>query len=182
MILLGVSGSIAAYKAAELLRLLIKAGQEVQVMMTPAATKFVGPLTFQALSGRPVITDTLDPKDWQMAHLDLPEKAAAVVIAPASANLLSNLARGGAGDIVSASLLAIPRDAAGKTKAPVFIAPAMHEAMWRHPATQENVKALARYGYRLIGPTEGALGRAGDSGEGRMSEPSEIAQAVLKAL
>src|SRR5436853_3620834 len=112
MILLGVSGSIAAYKSVELLRLLLKAGQEVHVVMTQAATHFVGPLTFQALSGRPVLTDTLDPQGWQMAHLDLPEKASAFVIAPASAHVLSQLAAGGAGDIVTASALAMPRNSA----------------------------------------------------------------------
>src|SRR3954462_15492236 len=109
MILLGVSGSIAAYKAVELLRLLVKAGQDVQVVMTEAATHFVGPLTFQALSGHPVLTNTLDPKGWQMAHLDLPEKTSAFVIAPASAHTLSQLAAGAAGDIVTASALAMPR-------------------------------------------------------------------------
>src|SRR6266850_4103162 len=108
MILLGVSGSIAAYKSVELLRLLLKAGQDVYVVMTEAATHFVGPLTFQALSGHPVLTDTLDPKGWQMAHLDLPEKASALVIAPASAQVLSELAHGAAGNIITASALAMP--------------------------------------------------------------------------
>lgn len=182
MILLGVSGSIAAYKSVELLRLLVKAGQDVHVLMTEAATHFVGPLTFQALSGHPVLTDTLDPQGWQMAHLDLPEKASAYAIAPASAHTLSQLANGGAGDIVTASALAMPRTLSGKLKAPVYIAPAMHEAMWLHPATQSNAKALKGYGYRLIGPERGELGRAGDVGHGRMVEPEEIAAVILKAL
>jgi phosphopantothenoylcysteine decarboxylase/phosphopantothenate--cysteine ligase len=182
MILLGVSGSIAAYKAVELLRQLLKAGQDVYVVMTEAATHFVGPLTFQAMSGHPVLTDTLDPQGWQMAHLDLSEKAKAFVIAPASAHVLSQLAAGGAGDIVTASALAMPRSASGKLKAPVFIAPAMHEAMWLHPATQSNVKTLKRYGYQFIGPERGDLGRTGDVGHGRMIEPAAIAQTVLKAI
>jgi phosphopantothenoylcysteine decarboxylase / phosphopantothenate---cysteine ligase len=182
MILLGVSGSIAAYKSVELLRLLLKTGQEVHVIMTEAATRFVGPLTFQALSGHPVLTDTLDPKGWQMAHLDLPEKASALVIAPASAHLLSQLAVGAAGNIITASVLGMPRTSAGKLKAPIFIAPAMHEAMWTHPATQANVKLLKQYGYQFIGPLRGPLGRVGDVGGGRMSEPSEIVAVVTKAI
>src|SRR5580698_10156227 len=135
MILLGVSGSIAAYKAVELLRLLMKAGQDVHVVMTEAATHFVGPLTFQAISGHAVVTNTLDPQGWQMGHLDLPEKASAFVVAPATAHTLSQMAYGEAGDIVNAAILAMPRSSSGKLKAPVFIAPAMHEAMWQHPAT-----------------------------------------------
>jgi phosphopantothenoylcysteine synthetase/decarboxylase len=182
MILLGVSGSIAAYKAVELLRLLLKSGQEVHILMTEAATHFVGPLTFQALSGHPVLTDTLDPQGWQMAHLDLPEKASALVIAPASAHILSELARGEAGNIITASALAMPRATSGKLKAPVFLAPAMHEVMWTHPATQNNVRTLRSYGYQLIGPERGPLGRVGDQGLGRMSEPDAIAGIVLKVI
>jgi phosphopantothenoylcysteine decarboxylase/phosphopantothenate--cysteine ligase len=182
MILLGVTGSIAAYKAVELLRLFTKAGEEVHVVMTKAATHFVGPLTFQSLSGHTVLTDTLDPQGWQMAHLDLPERAAAFVIAPASAHTLSQLAVGAAGDIVTTSALAMPRSAQGKLKAPVFIAPAMHEAMWLHPATQANAQTLKKYGYQLLGPERGELGRTGDSGHGRMVEPASIASLVLKSL
>jgi phosphopantothenoylcysteine decarboxylase / phosphopantothenate---cysteine ligase len=179
MILLGVTASIAAYKAAEVLRRFVKAGREVRVVMTPSATHFVGPLTFQALSGFPVLTDVLDARGEQMAHLDLPEHAKAVVIAPASAECLSQLARGGAADLVTASVLAIPRDKEGRLSIPVYVAPAMHEAMWRHPATQANVKRLQEYGYTLIGPEEGALGRSGDAGLGRMSEPEKIVERVL---
>lgn len=182
MILLGVSGSIAAYKAVELLRLLLKAGQDVHVVMTPGATRFVGALTFQALSGHPVSVDVLDPQGWQMAHLDLPEKAQAMVIAPATADLLSQLAIGATSTMLSASALAMPRNARGKLQAPVWIVPAMHEAMWLHPATQANVKTLKRYGYQFIGPERGPLGRVGDQGVGRMSEPEKIAQTVLKTI
>jgi phosphopantothenoylcysteine decarboxylase / phosphopantothenate---cysteine ligase len=182
MILLGVSGSIAAYKSVELLRLLLKAGRDVRVLMTEAAARFVGPLTFQALSGHPVLTDTLDPQGWQMAHLDLPEKASAFVIAPASAHLLSQLAAGAAGNIITASVLGMPRSSAGKLRAPVLIVPAMHEAMWIHPATQANVKSLKGFGYQFIGPERGPLGRVGDVGGGRMTEPETIAKMVLKAM
>lgn len=182
MILLGVTGSIAAYKAVELLRLFLKAGEDVHVLMTQSATHFVGPLTFQALSGHPVLVDALDPQGWQIAHLDLAEKASALLMAPASANSLSRLATGSAGDIISASVLSMPRTTTGRLRTPVFVAPAMHEAMWTHPATQANVKALKRYGYRLIGPERGSLGRIGDEGLGRLSPPETIAQTVLKVL
>lgn len=180
MILLGVTGSIAAYKAVELLRLLIKGGQDVQVVMTPAATRFVGALTFQGLSGHPVFTDAMDPQAYQMAHLALAEKADAIIVAPASADTLSHMARGGAQDLVSAAVLSAPRKPSGKLDIPVFIAPAMHESMWLHPATQANVTVLKSYGYEIIGPEKGPLGRAGDTGYGRMTEPEEIAALVLK--
>lgn len=182
MILLGVTGSIAAYKAVEVLRLLIKGGQEVHVVMTPAATQFVGPLTFQSLSGHPVFSDPLDARAYPMAHLALAEKASAVVVAPASAETLSQLARGGAGDLLTASFLSVPRNKSGALSIPVFIAPAMHDAMWNHPATQDNVKRLKGFGYQFIGPEKGPLGRAGDEGEGRLSDPATIAKTVLDAL
>jgi phosphopantothenoylcysteine decarboxylase/phosphopantothenate--cysteine ligase len=180
MILLGVTGSIAAYKAVEVLRLFVKAGQEVHVVMTAPATRFVGPLTFQGLSGHPVFSDVLDPHAYQMAHLALAEKADAVVVAPASAESLSELARGAAHDLVSACVLSVPRTPAGKLKSPVYIVPAMHESMWMHPATQANVKTLQSYGYEFIGPEKGPLGRAGEAGLGRMAEPSFITEQVLK--
>jgi len=181
MIVLGVTGSIAAYKAAEILRGFTKAGHDVQVVMTPAATQFVGPLTFHGLSGRPVLTDALDPKAYTVAHLELAEKARALIVAPASAETLSRLARGSAEDLVCAAVLSVPRKK-GALTIPVFIAPAMHEAMWQHPATQANVKLLTHYGYQLLGPEKGPLGRAGDSGEGRMREPAQIVSGVLQAL
>ncbi len=180
MILLGVTGSIAAYKAVELLRLLIKGGQDVQVVMTPTATQFVGALTFQGLSGHTVFTDAADPNAYQMAHLAFAEKADAIVVAPASAESLSVMAHGGARDLVCAAVLSAPRTASGALKNPIYIAPAMHESMWLHPATQANVKTLKSYGYTFVGPEKGDLGRAGDRGEGRMSEPETIASLVLK--
>ncbi len=182
MILLGVTGSIAAYKAADVLRLLQKGGQDVHVVMTPSAAQFVGPLTFQALSGHPVVSNTLDPQGWQTAHLDLAEKARAIVIVPATAESLSNLARGSAGDIVCASVLSAPRNPAGRLKTSVYIAPAMHEAMWLHPATQANVRQLKVYGYQMVGPEKGPLSRAGESGWGRLVAPADLAARVLKGL
>lgn len=181
MILLGVTGSIAAYKAAEILRGFVKAGQDVRVVMTPAATRFVGPLTFQGLSGHAVLTDPLDPQAYSMAHLELAETAAAIVVAPASAETLSRLARGSAQDLVCATVLAAPR-AKGKLTTPVFIAPAMHEGMWTHPATQANARLLQSYGYEFLGPETGPLGRAGDRGEGRLLDPAVLVQKVLKAI
>lgn len=182
MIVLGVTGSIAAYKAVEVLRLLVKGGQEVHVLMTPAAAQFVGPLTFQGLSGHPVFSDPLDARAYPMAHLAFAEKASGVLIAPATAESLSQLARGGAQDLIGATCLSVPRSAAGKLKIPVLLAPAMHEAMWRHPATQANVKQLRRYGYQFVGPEKGALGRAGDEGEGRLADPAQIVKALLDAI
>ncbi len=122
----------------------------------------------------------MDPQAYQMAHLTLAEKAKAVVVVPASAESLSQLSRGGAHDLVSACVLSVPRTSAGKLKTPVFIAPAMHESMWLHPATQANVKTLKGYGYQFIGPQKGDLGRAGDTGEGRMSDPQTIVGQLLK--
>jgi phosphopantothenoylcysteine decarboxylase/phosphopantothenate--cysteine ligase len=148
--------------------------------MTPAATRFVGPLTFQALSGHPVFSDPLDPQAYQMAHLSLAEKAAAILVAPASAESLLHLALGSAHDLVSACVLSVPRTSSGKLKIPVLIAPAMHESMWLHPATQAHTKTLKSYGYDVIGPEKGDLGRHGDSGLGRLSDPSVIADHVLK--
>jgi phosphopantothenoylcysteine decarboxylase/phosphopantothenate--cysteine ligase len=182
LILLGVSGSIAAYKAVDVLRLLTKAGQDVHVLMTEAATRFVGPLTFRALSGHEVLVDVLDPQQWRMAHLDLSEKANALVVAPASADLLSQLACGGARNILTASALAMPRNSSGKLRAPVILAPAMHTSMWLHPATRANVKTLKGFGYQFIGPESGPLGRLGDEGVGRMADPQAIASVVLKAV
>lgn len=180
MILLGVSGSIAAYKAVDLLRLLVKAGESVQVLMTPSATRFVAPLTFQALSGRSVLTDVMDPQGWQMAHLDTLKQTSAYVIAPASANVLASFAQGAAGCILSTTALACAHHS-GKFVPPVFLAPAMHDTMWLHPATQANVKTLKGYGYQFIGPVEGDLGKVGDKGIGRMADPSVIAQTILQA-
>jgi len=180
MILLGVTGSIAAYKSAEILRLLSKAGEDVHVVMTQAAARFVGPLTFQALSGHPVMTDPLDPDAYQMPHLALAEKVSAVLVAPATADTLSRLSAGRADDLIAAIVLALPRASKGKSGAPVVIAPAMHQSMWLHPATQGNVKTLKTYGYRFIGPEKGPLGRAGDEGIGRMADPTAIVDYVLK--
>lgn len=172
-ILLGVSASIAAYKAAELVRLLRKAGAEVNCVLTPAAAKFITPLTLSALSGRPTQQDVLDEKVWSMAHLSLAKSADAVLIAPCTADFLAQLASGASDNLISACVLA--------TRAPVFIAPAMHEPMWTHPATQRNVKTCREFGYRFIGPVDGPLA-SGDSGMGRMEDPARLVSLLTEAL
>ena len=169
-VILGVSGSIAAYKAVGLARLLAERGATVDVAMTAGATAFVAPLTFASLTHRPVITDVmaLDP-DQQIAHVELAEAADAVVLAPATANLLAELAAGLVGSAPAAIVCA--------TRAPVVIAPAMDAGMWTHPATQRNAETLRGFGYRIVEPEVGALA-SGLTGVGRLAEPSEIADAV----
>ena len=161
-ILLVVSGGIAAYKSVILLRALRAAGAEVEVLMTSAAERFVGPVTFEALSGRPVHTDL-----WTnpLAHIELGRKSDLAIVAPATADLLSAMAHGRADDLASATLLA-----AG---CPVLACPAMNVRMWENPATCRNVALLTGDGIRLVGPAHGELAE-GETGIGRMAEPEEI--------
>ena len=171
-ILLGVTGSIAAYKAAELVRLFVKNGDEVRVVMTPAATKFVGPLTFQTLSRNPVYIEEFDrPAEWRPEHISLADCDLAVV-APASANTLAKLRHGIADNLLTSTLLA--------TRAPVAVAPAMNDGMWESPVTQENIAALGARGVKVLVPGTGELA-CGTVGLGRMAEPAEIF-AALAAL
>jgi phosphopantothenoylcysteine decarboxylase/phosphopantothenate--cysteine ligase len=173
-ILLGVSGGIAAYKAAELLRLLQQAGHEVRVVMTRAAMEFVRPLTFQALSGKPVHSDLLDPNaEAAMGHIELARWAERILIAPASADVIARLAHGQADDLLAAVCLA--------SEAPVAIAPAMNRAMWAHAATAENIQLLQRRGVQVWGPDEGVQA-CGEVGPGRMLEPAELAQRMQRWL
>lgn len=170
-VLLGLSGGIAAYKSAELTRLLVKAGAEVRVVMTQGAQAFITPLTFQALSGNPVHTSLLDPEaEAGMGHIELAKWADLILIAPASADLMARLAAGMADDLLTTLCLA--------SEAPCLIAPAMNQAMWRHPATQRNVTLLESYGAQILGPAQGAQA-CGDVGPGRMLEPEEIFEQVL---
>jgi len=171
-ILLGVTGGIAAYKAAYLARLLRERGAEVQVLMTPAATRFVGPDTFAALTGRPVHSDVFEHTD-EVLHVRLAHEADAAVVAPATANVLAKLAIGLADDLLTSTLLELTT--------PVVVAPAMHTGMWESPATRENVRTLRSRGVRIVGPSEGSLA-AGDEGMGRMADPEEIVEAVQAAL
>ena len=173
-ILLGVTGGIAAYKCAELVRLLKKAGAQVVVVMTEAATRFVTPLTFQALSGNPVAVDAWDPEHGGgMTHIDLTRAADLMVIAPASADFMAKVAQGRADDLLSALVLA--RDC------PIAIAPAMNRQMWGNPATQRNKALLEQDGMALWGPGTGEQA-CGEVGEGRMLEACELAEAVIAAL
>ncbi|HEY2025612.1 MAG TPA: bifunctional phosphopantothenoylcysteine decarboxylase/phosphopantothenate--cysteine ligase CoaBC [Gemmatimonadaceae bacterium] len=164
-ILLGISGGIASYKSAWLARLLSKAGAEVDVVLTRAATEFVGAITFEALTGRPVHTGLFDP-GRALDHIRLAKEADAVVIAPATADLMARAATGQADDLLTACLLA--------TEAPVLLVPAMNDRMWAHVQTQANAGHLRALGYRLLEPDEGLLAAGEGSGPGRMPEPETI--------
>lgn len=165
-ILLGISAGIAAYKSAHLARLLKKAGAEVRVVMTEGAQAFITPLTLQALTGEAVRTSLLDPEaEAGMGHIELARWAEVVLIAPATADLMARLAHGHADDLLTTLCLA--------TEADCMMAPAMNQAMWRHPATQDNAVRLAEYGWRLLGPDAGDQA-CGDVGPGRMLEPESI--------
>lgn len=167
-IVLGVTGGIAAYKAAELTRLLRSAGASVRVVMTHAATAFVSPLTFQALSGNPVHTELLDTgEESAMGHISLARWTDLVLIAPATADFIARLRIGLGNDLLSAVCLA--------TRAPIAAAPAMNQAMWDNPATQDNVRCLSDRGVRIIGPAEGDQA-CGEVGLGRLLEPQRICE------
>ena len=168
-VLLGVTGSIAAYKAAELVRMFVRRGDEVRVVMTPAAAQFVTPLTFQTLSRNPVFVDQFaPPPEWKPSHISLADCDIALV-APATANSIAKMRCGIADNLLTATLLA--------TRAPIVVAPAMNSGMWSAAATQDNVAALRARGVRFVGPVDGELACAAE-GAGRMAEPSEIFEAV----
>ena len=165
-IILGVSSSVACYKAVELARLFMKAGAEVQVVMTTNATKLVAPLQFESLTGHPVYVDVFSRENrWDVEHVAAAKWGEAMVMAPATANLLAKMAHGIADDAPTTLYLAFP--------GPVFAAPAMHTEMWRHPATKDNMRRLEERGVMVIPPGKGALA-SGDIGEGRLAEPEEI--------
>lgn len=169
-ILLGVSGGIAAYKSADLVRRLQDAGADVRVVMTVSAREFITPLTMQALSGHPVHTDLLDPSaEAAMGHIELARWADLVLIAPASANLMARMAHGHGNDLLTTLCLA--------TGAPIAIAPAMNQQMWADVATQRNLLMLQEKGVHVFGPASGSQA-CGDVGQGRMLEPMEILQAA----
>ena len=165
-VVLGVTGSIASYKALDLASRLVQAGALVDVVLSYGATQFVTPLAFRALTHRPVVTDTFDPaSELAVEHVMLAERAAAVVVAPATAHLLARVAHGLADDPLATTILA--------TRAPVLLAPAMDGHMWDAPATQENVATLRARGVTIVGPAAGRLA-SGQVGMGRLVEPSEI--------
>jgi phosphopantothenoylcysteine decarboxylase/phosphopantothenate--cysteine ligase len=170
-IVLGVSGGIAAYKAAEITRLLVRAGADVQVVLTGAGERFVTPLTFQALSGHPVWTELWNERaESGMAHIDLGRDVDAILIAPATADIIARLAQGQADDLLSTLCLA--------RTCPLLVAPAMNSQMWEHPATRRNVATLRADGVTVLGPDVGEQA-CGEFGAGRMLESAAVAEAIL---
>ena len=173
-ILLGVSGGIAAYKAADLCSKLVQGGAGVTVVMTPSAKQFVGPTTFEALTGRPVYSDMFDPQEHHLGeHIGLARRAELYVVAPATANTIAKLACGLADDLVSTLALSVT--------CPVLVAPAMNNDMWTQPSVQRNVQQLKDDGRLLIDPAEGWLS-CGAVGPGRMAEPAAIGERVAEIL
>ncbi|MBK9519725.1 MAG: bifunctional phosphopantothenoylcysteine decarboxylase/phosphopantothenate--cysteine ligase CoaBC [Anaeromyxobacter sp.] len=173
-VVLGVGGGIAAYKACEVARLVVKGRGRVRVAMTQAATRFVGPLTFQALTGAPVVVDLLDEStERSYGHLQLAREADLFLVAPATADLIARLRAGMGDDAVTTTALAVT--------CPVLLAPAMNTRMWQNPAVRENLAALKARGWHVVGPGAGVLAD-GDVGEGRLAEPGEIAVAASRLL
>ncbi len=172
-IVLGVCGGIAAYKCVELLRLLRQAGAEVRVMMTANATRFVGTVTFEALSGYAVCTDLFRGSDAAIRHIEWAQEADAVVVAPATANMVGKLSRGIADDALSTFMLAVT--------APVLVCPAMNTHMYQHPAVQRNLARLASYGHRVLAPDTGELA-CGTTGPGRLPAPQRIFDALVELV
>ncbi|MDC8786001.1 bifunctional phosphopantothenoylcysteine decarboxylase/phosphopantothenate--cysteine ligase CoaBC [Roseateles koreensis] len=176
-VLLGLSGGVACYKSAELVRLLIKAGATVQVMMTEAAEHFITPVTMQALSGRPVVRSQWDAREANnMAHINHGREADVMLIAPASADFIAKLAQGRADELLSLTALARPL-----ARGPLLVAPAMNREMWAHPATQRNVAILRADGALILGPGEGEQA-CGEVGDGRMLEAAELLGELEAAL
>ncbi len=172
-IVLGLTGGVACYKAAELARALIKAGASVQVVMTEAARHFITPVTMQALTGKPVFTDQWDSRiSNNMAHIDLTRHADAILIAPCSADFMRKLVHGAADDLLSTLCLARP------STVPLLVAPAMNVEMWQNPATQRNVDQLKQDGVSLCGPAAGEQA-CGETGLGRMLEPEQLVEMLL---
>ena len=173
-LVLGVTGGIAAYKSAEIASQLKKQGHDVYVIMTKHATEFIAPLTFETLTNHPVVVDMFTRETpWEVEHIALAKRADVFLVAPASANFLGKYANGIADDMLTTTVLA--------TKAPVVLAPAMNTNMWSNAIVQKNVEALKSFGVSMVGPGSGYLA-CGDLGQGRMSEPEEIVEAVHDAL
>ncbi len=173
-ILLGVCGSIAAYRACDIARELMRAGHDVQVVLTHSASRLIAPATFEALTGKPVVVDVFhEPERGQIAHIRLAQQADLVLIAPATAHTLARLALGLADDMLTTLALV--------TRAPILAAPAMNPAMWSHPATQSHVQTLQARGVEFIEPTYGLMA-CGDEGWGKLAETPVIVQAVLNRL
>src|SRR4051812_36774785 len=178
-VLLGVTGGISAYKAVELVRLATKAGHAVRVVQTPASVQFVGRATFEGVTGAPVLVDEFEPDPARgafpgdeapghapISHLELVRRADVYAIVPASANTIAKLAHGMADNLLTSAALA--------STAPLVVAPAMNEKMWRHPATQANVDTLRERGATIVPPNNGPLASKGEYGEGRLAEPADV--------
>ena len=173
-VVLGITGGIAAYKAADLASKLTQAGAKVETVMTEAATKFITPLTLRNLTGRPVVTDMFEmASEYSEEHIAMAEAADVVVIAPATANSIAKLAAGMADDMLGCVVLA--------TEAPVIIAPAMNDVMYRNAVTQENIEKLKARGFKFIDPEYGRLA-SGKMGQGRLAENEKIIQAAEQAV
>src|SRR3954470_24851485 len=185
-ILLGVTGGIAAYKSVELARLAIKAGHSVRVVQTPASLQFVGKATFEGITGAPVLVDEFEPDPARgafpgdaapdhaaISHLELVRRADVYAVVPASANTIAKLAHGIADNLLTSAALA--------STAPLLIAPAMNDRMWRHPATQTNVQLLRERGATIVPPATGPLASKGEYGEGRLAEPADVFAAIEAA-
>ena len=172
-LLLGISGSIAAYKTPELVRLFSAQGAVVRCVLTNNGSKFVTPLTLQAVSNNKVYTSMFDAQAWEMEHISLAVWADLIVIAPASADIIARLAGGRAEDLLSSVVLAFKKQ--------VLVCPAMNAGMWAHPATKNNIKVIKDYGYILAGPDNGELA-CGTKGVGRLTELNSIIQAVINIL
>ncbi|MBI3830245.1 MAG: hypothetical protein HY291_12055 [Planctomycetes bacterium] len=175
-LILGVGGGIAAYKACDLASRLAKDKAQVTAVLTASALKFVTPYAFEALTGRPCLTEQfkrIAPGESPYPHIDPAAEADLLVIAPATANLIARLAAGMADELLAALCLT--------ARCPILICPAMNVQMWEHPATQRNVKTLGQYGYRLLGPASGNLA-CGMTGAGRMAEPAEIHEQIRKLM
>ena len=173
-IVLGICGSIAAYRAADIASQLVRRGADVFAVMTREATEFVAPLTLQTLSRNPVASDLWEEgKGWQPGHIELADRSDLLLVAPATAHVLACFARGLAPDLLTSIYLA--------TRAPVMIAPAMNSKMLEHPATRENLNILKERGHRIIDPDQGLLA-CGYEGKGKLSSVEEIVQAVVEVL
>lgn len=173
-ILLGITGCIAAYKAAEITRLFKKSGDDVVVIMTDSAQKFITPLTMQTLSQNNVVTGMFEKRpDWMPIHISLADNADVLLIAPATANIIAKMANGLADDILSSTVLSV--------ECPIVVAPGMNDKMWTNPATQHNVKILKERGIQFIEMDEGELA-CGTEGKGRLAEPQTIVETVKQII
>ncbi|MGX6961316.1 phosphopantothenoylcysteine decarboxylase [Vagococcus xieshaowenii] len=176
-ILMGVSGSISAYKAADIVSSLSKQHHHINVMMTKSSTEFITPLTLQSLSKNYVYTNVMEEQHPEViSHIELAKQADVFIIAPATANIIGKLANGIADDIVTATALALPNNAT-----PKFIAPAMNTNMYLHPAVQKNLQTLVSYGYQIIEPKESLLA-CGDYGKGALADVQDIVEAINQII